>query len=222
MTDRYFLDRLSAADRTVLEELFVVRDYTHGEAVISHLDEDRDVFFVLEGRLRATLYSRSGHEVDYRDVGPGDMVGELAAIDGAPRSATVEALEQARLGRLSASAFRELVRTCPGLNAILLEHLSAQIRRLTERVFEFSTLAVRDRLIRELLRLAEASGGQEGRAEVRPAPTQFELAHRISSHREVVSREMSALAKAGLVVKREGALIVSDLDQLRSLITDAE
>ncbi len=104
----------------------------------------------------------------------------------------------------------------------MLEHLSAQIRRLTERVFEFSTLLVRDRLIRELLRLAEASGGQEGGAEIRPAPTHFELVHRISSHREVVSRELSALAKAGLVEKREGALMVSDLDQLRSLIADAE
>jgi CRP-like cAMP-binding protein len=222
MIDRCFLDRLSAGDRAVLEELFIVRDYAHGEIVISHLDEDRDVFFVLEGRLRATLYSRSGHEVNYRDVGPGDVVGELAAIDGAPRSATVEALEPARLGRLSAAAFRELVKTRPELNAILLEHLSAQIRRLTERVFEFSTLLVRDRLIRELLRLAEASGGPEGRAEIRPAPTQFELAHRISCHREVVSREMSRLAKAGLVEKREGALIVCDLDQLRSLLGDAE
>lgn len=222
MTDRCFLDRLSAEDRAVLEELFVVRDYAHGEIVISHLDEDRDVFFVLDGRLRATLYSRSGHEVNYRDIGPGDVVGELAAIDGAPRSATVEALEPARLGRLSAAAFRALVKTHPGLNAILLEHLTAQIRRLTERVFEFSTLAVRDRLIHELLRLAEATGMQEGRAEIHPAPTQFELAHRISSHREVVSREMSTLARAGLVEKREGVLIVSDLDQLRSLIADAE
>ncbi len=222
MTDRCFLDRLSAGDRAVLEELFVVRNYAHGEIVISHLDEDRNMFFVLEGRLRATLYSRDGHEVNYRDIGPGNVVGELAAIDGAPRSATVEALEPARLGRLPAATFRDLVKTRPGLNTVLLEHLSAQIRRLTERVFEFSTVAVRDRLIRELLRLAEATSMQDGRAEIRPAPTQIELAHRISSHREVVSREMSGLARAGLVVKRKGALIVSDLDQLRGLIADAE
>jgi CRP-like cAMP-binding protein len=222
MTELHFLDRLSAGDRAVLEERFVVRNYARGEIVISHLDEDREVFFVLEGRLRATLYSSHGHEVSYRDIGTGDVVGELAAIDGAPRSATVEALEPARVGLLSADAFLELVKTCPGLNTILLEHLSAQIRRLTGRVFEFTTLVVRDRLLHELLRLAEAAGVQEGRVEIRPAPTQFELAHRISSHREVVSREMSGLAKAGLVVKRQGALIVSDLEQLRGLIADAE
>jgi CRP-like cAMP-binding protein len=217
MTDRCFLDRLSDGDRAVLEELFVARDYAHGEIVISHLDEDRDVFFVLDGRVRATLYSRHGSEVGYRDIGPGDVVGELAAIDGAPRSATVEALEPARLGRLTAAAFLELVETHPGFNAILLEHLTAQIRRLTERVFEFSTLRVRDRLIRELLRQAEATGVHEGRAEIHPAPTHFELAARISSQREVVSREMSALAKAGLVEKRLGALIISSLAELNAV-----
>ena len=123
---------------------------------------------------------------------------------------------------LAASICTVRVRNHPQLAWALLKHLSAQVRRLTERVFEFSTLLVRDRLIHELLRLAEAAGGPEGRAEIRPAPTHFELAHRISSHREMVSREMSALAKAGLVEKREGALIFSDLDQLRNLIADAE
>ena len=222
MTNAGFLQRLAAEDRAALEARLIVHNCAQGELVISHLDQDRDVFFVLEGRVRATLYSSGGREVDYRDIGPGDVVGELAAIDGAPRSATVEALEPARLGRLSEAAFHELVESHPQLTWVLLKHLSAQIRVLTERVFEFSTLLVRDRLIHELLRLAEAAGGPEGGAEIRPAPTHFELAHRISTHREVVSREMSVLAKAGLVEKRGGALIVSDLDQLRSLIADAE
>jgi CRP/FNR family cyclic AMP-dependent transcriptional regulator len=220
MTERCFLDRLSIEDRAVLERKFVIRKHEPGEIVISHLDENQEVFFVLEGRLRATLYSLNGHEIDYRDIGPGDVVGELAAIDGAPRSATVEALEPARLGCLSAETFRNLIKTCPGLNATLLEHMSTQIRRLTERVFEFSTLSVRDRLISELLRLAEASSIREGRVEIHPVPTQFDLAHRISCRREVVSREMSGLAKAGLVKKRDRVLIISDLDQLRSLISD--
>lgn len=222
MTDASFLQRMASEDRAALEARFVVQDCVQGEIVMSHLDQDRDVFFVLEGRLRATLYSSGGREVDYRDIGPGDVVGELAAIDGAPRSATVEALEPSRLGRLSEAVFHELVESHPQLTWVLLRHLSAQVRRLTERVFEFSTLLVRDRLIRELLRLADAAGVRDGRAEIRPAPTHFDLAHRISSHREVVSREMSALAKAGLVEKREGALMVSGLDKLRSLIADTE
>jgi len=81
---------------------------------------------------------------------------------------------------------------------------------------------VRDRQIRELLRLAEEAGIEDGRAEIRPAPAHHDLAHRISSHREVVSREMSALAKAGLVEKRRGALVVKDTDCLLSLLRDID
>ena len=66
---------------------------------------------------------------------------------------------------------------------------------MTERVYEFSTLVVRKRLIRELLRLAEDNEQREGSASISPAPTHFDLAARISTHREAVSREMSALAK---------------------------
>jgi CRP/FNR family cyclic AMP-dependent transcriptional regulator len=222
MTSTAFLQRLAPNDRAALEALLVVQDCAEGEIVISYLDQDRDVFFVLEGLVRATLYSRDGREVDYRDIGPGDLFGEMAAIDGAPRSATVEALEPVRLGRLPEAAFRALVASRPQLSWVLLRHLSAQVRNLTQRVFEYTTLVVRERLVAELVRLAEATEARGGHAEIRPAPTHFELASRISTHREAVSREMSTLAKAGLVEKRERALIVSDLDQLRSLIADSE
>lgn len=222
MATMAILDRLSADDRAAVEACCSFQRHAAGETVISHLDAARDVFFVLEGRLRVTIYSASGREVDYRDVGPGGMVGELAAIDGGPRSATVEALEPARLARLPAAAFRELVETRPGFAMVLLQQLSGLIRRLTERVFELSTLAVRQRLIHELMRLAEEAGVSDGRAEIRPAPTHFELASRIGAYREAVSREMSVLQKAGLVEKRSGTLIVHDQGKLERLANGAE
>lgn len=219
MTVAGVLDRLSRPDREVVEAHFTYHDYEAGKTVISHMEADRDVYFVLAGRVRATLYSHAGREVDYRDAGPGDMVGELAAIDGGPRSATVEALEPARLARLPAAAFQELVETCPGFTTALLQHLSDQVRRLTERVFELSTLSMRVRLLRELMRLAETAGIKDGRAEIRPAPTHFELASRIGAYREAVSREMSALQKGGLLEKRGGALVVRDTTRLGEMIS---
>lgn len=212
------LDRLSPEDRGVVEAHFTYASYSEGQPIISHQDQDRDVFFVLEGRLRATLYSNTGRAVDYSDAGPGDVVGELAAIDGAPRSATVEALTPVRVARLPEAAFRELIETRPAFTSALLQHLTAQIRKLTERVFELTTLPMRHRLLRELLRLAAVAGVDQGRAEIRPAPTHFELASRIGAHREAVSREMSALHKAGLLEKRGGALVLRDSDTLRGLM----
>ena len=120
--------------------------------IVAHGDSGRDVFFLLEGRARVTLFSEDGKEIAYRDVEPGEIFGELAGIDGKARSASVIAIAAARVSRLPAAAFRELVNNHPTFAWMLLEHLSAQLRRMTDRVFEFSTLVVRKRLILELLR----------------------------------------------------------------------
>jgi CRP-like cAMP-binding protein len=209
-----FFAKLSEADRDILAGRWAVRRYRRDELVIAHEDSGRDVFFVLEGRARATLFSEGGRAVAYRDIECGDIFGELSAIDGKARSASVVALEPLSAARLPEATFREIVERHPTFMWALLEHLSGQMRRMTERVYEFSTLVVRKRLIRELLRLA---GDQGGKAFVTPAPTHFALAAMISTHPEAVSREMSSLAKRGLIEKRGARLILLEPDILRSL-----
>jgi hypothetical protein len=93
---------------------------------------------------------------------------------------------------------------------------------MTDRVFEFSTLVVRKRLILELLRRAEEIEPLNGQVSISPAPTHFELAARISTHREAVSREMSVLAKKGLIERRGGRLILHDLAVLERLAVKKE
>ena len=212
-----FLSRLGDADRTALAARWTVGQYQRDEMIIAHDEGGRDVFFVLEGRARVTVFSERGRAVAFRDMEPGDIFGELAAIDGRVRSASVVALETMRAARLSDTAFRDIVKARPTFTWALLEHLSAQVRRLTDRVYEFSTLVVRQRLMRELLRLAEAAERAEGQALIAPAPTHFELAARISTHREAVSREMSALAKRKLIAKSGSSLILRDLHILKAL-----
>ncbi len=212
-----FLSGLSEADRQALEARWSRRKFARGETIIAHDEDSADVFFVLEGRARATLFSEDGRAVAYRDIEPGGIFGELAAIDGKARSATVVALEAMSAARLSQAAFRDLVNGRPSFAWALLDHLSGQVRRLTERVYEFSTLVVRGRLIHELLRLADAAEDAMEEVSIAPAPTHVELAAKISTHREAVSREMSALAKRRLVEKRGGVLILRDLPALRKL-----
>lgn len=212
-----FLSRLSEADRAALAGRWSAHGYRAEELIISHGDTDRDVFFLLEGRARVTLFSEDGREIAYRDLLPGDVFGELAAIDGRERSASVVAIEPARTARLPAAAFRDLLQNHPGLAWNLLEHLSMLLRRMTDRVFEFSTLVVRKRLILELLRRADETGAAGQHASLTPAPTHFELAAQISTHREAVSREMSALAKKKLVEKRGNRLELHNLAALEAL-----
>jgi CRP/FNR family cyclic AMP-dependent transcriptional regulator len=106
------------------------------------------------------------------------------------------------VARLPEAAFRDMVIKHPNFAWTLLEHLSAQLRRMTDRVYEFSTLVVRERLIAELLHLAEEFEPVDGQVFISPAPTHSELASKISTHREEISRAMSGLAKSGLVEKR--------------------
>lgn len=212
-----FLSRLTDADFDALARRWTSAGYRTGELIIAHGDTNRDVFFLLDGRARVTLFSEDGREISYRDLVQGDIFGELACIDGKERSASVVAVEPTRAARLPAAAFRELVHGHPNLAWLLLEHLSALLRRMTGRVYEFSTLVVRKRLILELLRRADEIEPTCGRVSISPAPTHFELAAKISTHREAVSREMSALAKKGLVEKHGNRLELRDVAALEGL-----
>jgi CRP/FNR family transcriptional regulator, cyclic AMP receptor protein len=212
-----FLLRLSEHDLAALRERWTARFYRHNEMIISHGDRGSDVFFLLEGRARVTLFSEDGREIAYRDIEPSEIFGELAGIDGKARSASVVALGKARAARLPGAAFREFVSSHPTFAWMLLEHLSVQLRRMTERVFEVSTLVVRKRLILELLRRAEEIEPIDGEISINPAPTHFELAAKISTHREAVSREMSTLAKRGLIEKLGSRLMLHDVEALEML-----
>ncbi|MCC2689609.1 MAG: cyclic nucleotide-binding protein [Rhizobiaceae bacterium] len=216
-----FLVQLPEAELARLASKWTVRNYQPHQFVISHGDRDSDVFFLLEGRARATLFSETGREVAYREIGPGDIFGELSGIDGLARSATIVALAPTRVARLSQAQFRDFVEHSPVFTWALLTYLSGSVRRMTNRVYEFSTLVVRKRLICELLRRAEGKRQEGGRALVDPAPTHFELASSISTHREAVSREMSALAKRKLIARRETTLVLLDLTALE-LLADKE
>lgn len=217
-----FMSRLSDAETAALAERWRKHDYRHNELIIAHGDTGRDVFFLLEGRARVTLFSEDGRAITYRDIEGGEVFGELAAIDGKARSASVVAITDSKVARLSEAAFRDMIANHPTFAWTLLEHLSAQLRRMTDRVYEFSTLVVRKRLIAELLHLAEEVEPVEGEILISPAPTHSELASKISTHREAVSRAMSSLSKRGLVEKRGGKLVLRDLKVLQGLVGKRE
>ncbi len=192
--------------------------YTSGQQIVAHLDTTRDVFFIAEGRVRATSYSLSGKEVTYRNIEAGDMFGEFAAIDGKPRSADVVALSDCFLATMSDAVFWEVLERHAEVAAATLKQLTSQIRALTERVFEFSALAVRNRIHAELLRLARSHESDDNTALVEPAPTHTELATRLSTHREAVTRELNTLARAGLIERHGNALRINDVAELSRMV----
>jgi CRP/FNR family transcriptional regulator, cyclic AMP receptor protein len=196
-------------------------NYKSGELVIDYLDKSDDVFFVISGQVSVTLYSLTGRVVSFRELGPGQTFGELAALDGAPRSASVHVRTEGLIAHMTAQHFREVLHDHPSVALALLRDLVKNIRNLTMRVYEFSTLAVSNRLQAELLRLAKLTA-QEGEGScVLPMPTHEELASRISTHREAVTRELSHLANIGIIERQGRKLVIKDLDRLNAMVHDA-
>ena len=196
------------------------KQYGAGEQIISHLDRSTDVFLVLQGKVRVVIYSLAGREVTFRDIKAGQYFGELAAIDGLPRTASIVALSDSVIASMSADMFWEILRAYPDAAARLIKNLTSSVRALTERVFEFSALAVNNRIHAELLRLAQDHMTGENVAVIDPVPTHAEIANRISTRREAVTRELNQLSRAGVVQRRSGTLVVRDVERLRRLVQD--
>lgn len=191
------------------------------QIVIGHQDRTRDVFVVLEGSLRVELASLNGREIILADAGPGDLVGEFAALDDQPRSATVTAIGGAVLAGIAGETFRAAAMADPASAEWLARRLVRQIRLLTERVFELNALAVRNRLHCELLRLCLAAGVKDNRARISPAPTHVQLASRIGTHREAVTRELQYLQKQDIAVQQGRELDVNDVARLTEIVRAA-
>jgi CRP/FNR family cyclic AMP-dependent transcriptional regulator len=121
---------------------------------------------------------------------------------------------------MSASVFQELLREFPDVAATLLRRLTKQIRRLSDRIFEFSTLTVEHRIHAELLRLAWPYAEAENRARISPAPTHAELASMISTHREAVTRELNKLAREGLIKREDRSLVILDVSRLVEMVQE--
>jgi len=116
------------------------------------------------------------------------------------------------------AAFREILETEPKAAKKLLEHFVLEIRELTTRVYEFSTLAVSNRIQAELLRLARMAARDGKRVRISPAPTHTEIASRVSTHREAVTRELTRLSRIGLIERERNALLVKDVERLAEMV----
>jgi CRP-like cAMP-binding protein len=197
------------------------RRYGPGEPIVGHLDTSDEVYFLLTGDARVAIRAVDGKAVTFRELAAGGMFGEYAAIDGRPRSATVEARTDCLVASIPAVAFRELLETEPKVAKRLMEHFVSEIRELTTRVYEFSTLAVRYRIQAEVLRLAGMPTPRGKTASIDPTPTHAEIASRTSTHREAVTRELNRLTKMGILEQRSRVLWIKDLARLEALVRDA-
>lgn len=215
-----FFGGLSDAELQSLARHCRWRAYDRGQLVLSHLDRSTEVFFIVAGKVRVVVYSPTGKEVTFGELEAGSSFGEIAAIDGGPRSATIIAETEAEIAAMPADAFAAVLQAHPEITARLLRQFAGLVRQLSTRVFEFSVLAVKNRIHAELLRLARRAGIDGNRSTLAPAPTHSEIASRVSTHREAVTRELNNLARDGLIARSGNALVIKDVSRLARMVEE--
>lgn len=211
---------LSFNERKVVADKCRGMKFATGDTITSHNDVDNDVYFIISGRVKVAIYSASGKEICFRNQAAGEMFGEIAAVDNKSRSAYVMALSETVLAAMSADCFLWLLQLYPSIMTRTLARFAQLIRLLSERVVEFSSLDVRNRLHAELLRMAWQNMDNANSATISPAPKHVELASRISTHREAITRALTQLTSSGLIHKGKNSLRINDVVKLENMVQD--
>ena len=221
LADIPFLEPLSEPSRAALEQRARWVRYAANDTIIDRESESRDVYFVVEGRVRVVNFSISGREISFDEMEPGGVFGELAALDGMPRSAAVVALTDTFVASISPNTFLNLLRDHPDLAIGVMQELAKIVRTSTERIMDLSTLGALNRVHSEILREARAHA-EDGTntARISPIPVHADIAARVSTTRETVARVLSDLAKQGLVKREKDALAILDLARLEELVEE--
>lgn len=199
-----------------LEQRCTWRRYKNNEQILDRNSDSRDVFFVVDGEVQIVNYSASGREIAYATVRKGGYFGELAAIDGQPRSASAIALGSCLLAALAPNVFIDCVGHHAALSMQVMQRLARIIRTCDERIMDLSTLGAVQRVYLELLRLAERDTVATNAWVIYPMPTQSNIAARASTTRETVARVISQLAQENLVKKKGKSLYIWDRSALET------
>jgi len=191
------------------------RRFRRNEVIFHQGDIGDSLHIVASGALKIVLPSSEGDEAIIATLRPGDFFGELALLDGAPRSATATALEPTETFMLPRDAFLELLARDGGLRAALLQGLAGELRRLTGHVEELHFLDLAGRLAMRLTRLAtEAHPGARGEVRLDWPYTQTDLAAMIGGTRQSVNKLLSGLVDDGLLRIERETLVITDLARL--------
>jgi len=194
------------------------RHFPARQVICDVTSADRDVMFILRGVVSISSYSRSGREIAFAELGEGAYFGEIAAIDGMRRSASVTARTDCVLLVMPAERFRTLLTEQPVIAWRVMTRLTGLIRANNERLQSLSTQSVTQRVCGELIALAKPSTAVRGAHVVHPVPTQADLGSRVNATRETVARVLLDLAHDGMIVRKGRTITIPEVDRLRALM----
>ena len=191
---------LNSEDIKALAKMGEKRQWRKGSQIISEGDEGDAIYLVLSGKVKVVLYGEEGREIVLSIMKEGDIFGEMALFDGEPRSANVEAIEDAECFVIRGDNLLKYIKNHPAVALNFLSHLSRRLREADRKIGGLALLDVCGRIAHTLLGIANAGNGIQGKGVVTiERLTHEEIAAMIGSSREVVSRALKKMVQEGYV-----------------------
>ncbi len=215
----YLFADLEPAVQDRVVELGVTRRLGDGEILFQKGDEGDALFGVLAGKVRIIASSAGGKEVLLNIMEPGEMFGEIALLDGLPRTADAVAMGPTDLMMIRRAEFTGLLERQPRLAVHLLELLCARLRWMSERIEDTSFLALPARLAKRLLGLADLYGEQTEQGTRIGLPiSQNELGQLMGTSRESINKHLQTWRRQGWIELERRHVIIRDADGLRDVV----
>jgi len=207
--------RLDAATAAALAQRMVRRTYRRGEALFHQGDPGDSLYVLVEGSVAVVVSSENGDRMVLTTLASPDVLGEIALLDGGPRSASAEAVEDTVALVLSRAAFLQLMKDHPPFAEQLLRSLGGLVRRLSEQASDFVFLDLPGRVAKAVLRLADDAGGSADGIPLEVTVTQQRLAEMVGGSRQSVNQILHAFEARGLVELHGRRVLICRPDLLR-------
>lgn len=198
-----------------LRSLARVRRVARGATIFSKGDPGTSLFAVASGIVRVTALSPQGKNAVFNLIHEGEIFGEIALLDGKPRTADAVAFSDCSLLVIERRDFMPLLRDHPELTLRLLEVLCSRLRRTTEQVEDILFLDLKSRLVKTLLRLAETEGGEI-------TISQDHLSQMVGMSREMINKQLQVWVKWGWISLARRRIKILDPESLARILAEEE
>ncbi|MDB5048869.1 MAG: transcriptional regulator, Crp/Fnr family [Fibrobacteres bacterium] len=220
------VDLFSALDDPQLNtiaQMIIEKSFRKGDIILMEDDEsNQSLFIIAKGEVKVVLTAEDGREAILASLKEGDFFGEMALLDGEPRSATVRAVEESRLLTIRREDFMSAMKKQPDLALTLLGEMSRRLRKSNRQISSLALMRVYGRVAATLLQLMEERGirskTKDGKSMivVKDRPTQQFIADMSGTTRETVSRVLNFFQKKGYIVLDGKDLLILQEDELKT------
>jgi len=202
----------------ILSSYGAIKSIPHGEPVHFQGEKSKTIGFIISGTAKASIYSKQGQETWVGAFKEGDFFGYAELLTDTPIDFEIMTETDLQVLLIPAQKFTDILSSHDALATSMANDLAMRLKHMTNRLIEAVTLSSPGRVCAELLRLSKPVGVDPSKLIVRPNPVFIDLALRVNSTRETVSRTVNELQRSGILSRESGALLIAKPDTLRAKV----